>query len=144
MVRSVLGVLVGAVVWMVGFFALATVLAQLWPDYAIHGRQWTREGVFTFTPPMACCNLVFWVLAEVGAGWVAGRIATRGGAVWVLAGLVGIYLAALHLALYWPRFPWWYNLGVVIPVVPAVLLGGRLANSRRAAGRPTEGIPSAT
>ena len=135
MMRGVLGVVVGAVVWMVGFLALAMVLAQLWPDYAIHGRQWTRQGVFTFTPPMACCNLVFWVLAESGAGWVAGKIATRREAVWVLAGLVGIYLAVLHLILYWPRFPWWYNLGVVIPAVPAVILGGKLANSLRAAGR---------
>jgi hypothetical protein len=32
------------------------------------------------------------------------------------------YLAGLHLVLYWPRFPWWYNLGVVIPAVRAVLL----------------------
>ena len=130
MVRGVLGAVVGAVVWMVGFLALAMVLAQLWPDYAIHGRQWTRQGVFAFTPPMACCNLVFWLLAEIGAGWVAGKIAKRREAVWALAGLVGIYLAVLHLVLYWPRFPWWYNLGVVIPAVPAVLLGGKLARQR--------------
>ena len=131
MVRSVLGVVVGVVVWIVGFWILAILLAQLWPDYAIHGRQWVREGVFTFTPSMACCNLVLWVLAEIGAGWVAGRIAKRREAVWVLAGLLGIYLAVVHLILYWPRFPWWYNLGVVIPVVPAVLLGAKLANSPR-------------
>ena len=129
MLRSVLGVAVGAVLWMVGFYALAIVLAQLWPDYAIHGRQWMREGVFTFTPPMASCNLVLWVLAEIGAGWVAAKIAKRRGAVWALAGLLGVYLAAVHLVFYWPRFPWWYNLGVVIPAVPAVLLGARLANS---------------
>ncbi len=135
MVRTLLGVVVGAVSWMVGFWILAIVLAQLWPDYAIHGRQWIREGVFTFTQPMACCNLLFWVLAEIGAGWVAGKIAKRRDAVWVLAGLLGIYLAAMHLVLYWPRFPWWYNLGVVIPAVPAVLFGGKLANSFRAAGR---------
>jgi hypothetical protein len=78
MVRSVLGVVVGAVVWMVGFFVLALVLAQLWPDYAIHGRQWTRQGV-------------------------------------------------------------WYNLGVVIPAVPAVVLGGKLANSLRAARSQAQG-----
>jgi hypothetical protein len=135
MVRDVLGVVVGAVLWMMGFFVLALVLAQLWPDYAIHGRQWTRENVFTFTPLMACCNLVFWVLAEFCAGWVAGKIAKRREAVWVLAGLVGIYLAALHLALYWPRFPWWYNLGVVIPAVPAVLMGSRLAREKVTATR---------
>jgi hypothetical protein len=131
MVRSVLGVVAGAIVWMVGFYALAIVLAKLWPDYTIHARQWMREGVFTFTAPMAFCNLVLWVLAEIGAGWLAGKIAKRHGAVWVLAGLLGIYLAVLHLVLYWPRFPWWYNLGVVIPAVPAVLLGAKLANSSR-------------
>lgn len=136
MMRGVLGVLAGGILWAVGFFVLAVGLAQLWPDYAVHGRQWTRENLFTFTPLMACCNLVFWVLAEIAAGWVAAKIAKHREAVWVVAALLGIYLATLHLVLYWPRFPWWYNLGVVIPVVPAVLLGGRLVIApRRAAER---------
>ena len=135
MVRGVLGVLAGGFLWAAGFFVLALGLAQLWPDYAVHGRQWTRENLFTFTPLMACCNLVFWVLAEIAAGWVAATIAKRREAVWVVAALLGIYLATLHLLLYWPRFPWWYNLGVVIPVVPAVLFGGKLAIAPRAAER---------
>lgn len=135
MVRSVLAVVIGVVLWMVVFYVLATGLAQLWPDYAIHGRQWVREGAFTFTPLMALCNLVLWVLAEIGAGWVAAKISKRRGAVWMLAGLLGIYLALVHLILYWPRFPWWYNLGVVIPVVPAVLFGAKLAKSSGATAK---------
>lgn len=127
-VRVVLGVVTGAVVWMVGFYALTTLLVHLWPDYALHARQWLRESAFTFTPAMACCNLLLWALAEIGAGWAAMRVAKRPHAAWILAGLVGTYLAAVHLILYWPRFPWWYNLGVVIPAAPAVLLGARLAN----------------
>lgn len=127
MVRSVLGVVIGALAWIVVFYALATGLAQLWPDYALHARQWVRDGAFTFTPAMACCNLAVWVLAEIDAGWVAARISRHRAAPWVLAALVGVYLAAVHLLLYWPRFPWWYNLGVVIPAIPAVLLGARLA-----------------
>ena len=127
MVRAVLGVVIGAADFIVSFFVLAEMLAMVWPDYAIHGRQWIREGVFTFTPAMAGCNLVLWVIAEASAGWTAAKIARRAQAVWVLAGLIGIYLAAVHLVLDWARFPWWYNLGVVIPAVPAVLWGGRLA-----------------
>jgi len=126
-VRNVLAVVVGACVWMVAFYALATGLAQLWPDYALHARQWVRDGAFTFTAAMACCNLALWVLAEIAAGWVAAKIGTARRAAWVLAVVVGLYLAAVHLLLYWPHFPWWYNLGVVIPAVPAVLLGERLA-----------------
>ncbi len=123
MVRSVLGVVVGAILWMIVFYVLALALAHWWPEYAIHGRQWLRQGVFTFTPTMAVCNLVLWVLAEMGAGWMEARISQHRRAAWVLAGLLGVYLAAVHLLFYWPRFPWWYNLGVVIPAVPAVLLG---------------------
>lgn len=127
MVRGVLAVLVGAVVWMIGFYALATALAQLWPDYAIHARQWLEAGTFTFTPPMACSNLALWALAEAGAGWVTARISRLRPAVWALAGLIAIYLAAIHVVMSWPLFPWWYNLGVVIPAIPAVLLGASLA-----------------
>jgi len=128
MVRGVLGVLTGAVVWTIGFYALATPLAQLWPDYAIHARQWLKEGAFTFTPPMACCNLALWALAEAGGGWVTAKISGRRAAVWALAGLIAIYLAVIHVVMSWPLFPWWYNLGVVIPAVPAVLLGASLAS----------------
>ncbi len=135
MICSGLGVIVGAVLWMATFWTLSMGLVHLWPAYAIHGRQWVREGLFTFTPPMASCNLVSWALGGIVAGWVAAKIAKRREAVWVLAALLGVYLAMLHLLLNWPRFPWWYNLGVVIPAVPAVLLGAQLAKSRRSASR---------
>lgn len=130
MMRSVLGVAIGALVAMVGFYLLAAALAHLWPDYAIHARQWVRDGAFTFTPAMACCNLLLWVLADAAAGWVAAKVSQRLQAVWALAGLVAICLAAVHLVLHWPLFPWWYNVGVVLPAAPAVLLGGWLANRR--------------
>jgi hypothetical protein len=138
MMRSILGVISGAIVWMLGFFVLVLILAQLWPDYAIHGRQWTHENSFTFTPLMACCNLVFWILAEIGAGWTAAKIAKRREATWILAALVAIYFIAVHLVLYWSRFPWWYNLGVVVPAVPALLWGGRLANPFRPESKSAE------
>jgi hypothetical protein len=132
MIRSIVAVVIGALIWLAAFYALASGLAQLWPEYAIHGRQWVREGVFTFTPSMAFCNLVFWVLGEIAAGWATAKISRRRAVAWVLAGLLGTYLATLHLVLYWIRFPWWYNLAVVLTAIPAVLLGARLAARYRA------------
>ena len=129
MVRGALGLVVGVILWMAVFYALAVGLALAWPDYALNGRNWTRQGVFTFTPLMACCNLAFWMIADIAAGWVTGRVTKRREMIWTLAILLGIYLAVLHVA-YWSRFPWWYNLGVIVPTVPAVILGGRISLAR--------------
>jgi len=127
MVRSVLGVVVGFVVWFAGFMVLAILLAQLWPEYRVHGQTWLNQHVFDFPNEMGAFNVLFWILAEVAAGWVALLIARRREALWVLAALVGGYLAYEHLYVEWTNIPAWYNLAVAISAVPAVLLGGTLA-----------------
>jgi hypothetical protein len=132
-VLAVIGVVAGAAVWMLAFFAEVAVLAAAWPAFREPGRIWQTEFVFTFTTPMASMLLLCWLLAAIAAGWTAAKIGRQGWAVWVLAGLVGIYLFAMHIVLYWATFPWWYNLGVVVPAVPAILVGARLANRRREA-----------
>lgn len=131
MIRSILGVIAGALTWMFGFFLMAILLAQVWPAYQVPARAWMERNVFEFPPPQALCNVVFWILAAIAGGWVAMKIARRSSAVGVLAALIGVYLIAMHLFLNWDMFPWWYNLGVVIPAVPAVLWGGRLAGGTR-------------
>jgi hypothetical protein len=127
MVRGGLGVIVGALIWMVLFFTLARGLLMVWPEYAVHARAWAADGTYDFTAPMSVFNAAFWFLAEVGAGWLTVVIARRREAGWVLAALLMAYLSLLHLYLYWPNFPWWYNLAVALPSGLAVLLGGRLA-----------------
>jgi len=131
MVRSIVGVVVGLVLWMVLFFTLAILLGQVWPDYRVHARTWLAETRFTFTDGMAACNLVMWAVAACAAGWTTATIARRSGALWTLAAIVTGYLALLHLVLNWSQFPSWYNLGVVLPALPATILGGWLAGRPR-------------
>jgi hypothetical protein len=131
MVRSVLGVVVGAIAWIVGAYLVAMALMLLWPEYAIHARHFRQDGSFTFTPPTAVGNLIIWVLGEIFAGWVVMKIAQRREAVWVLAAMLGLFLAYMHLIRAWSVLPSWYNLGVAIPPVAAVLLGGRLGAKGR-------------
>jgi hypothetical protein len=131
MLRKIIGFVAGGLAWMPLFFALAIGLGLVWPGYAEHGRVWFEENVFTFTSAMAAMNVVFWALADVGAGWVAMTIAKHRAVLWMLAGTVTFYLGLLHFGLYWALFPWWYNVGVVIPALPAVLLGGYVARAAR-------------
>ena len=77
---------------------------------------------------MAALNVVCWVLAEVFAGWLAVAIGRRREAAWALAAVLALYLCVLHLYLYWPNFPWWYNVCVAGLAAPAVLLGAKLAS----------------
>jgi hypothetical protein len=131
MLRKALGVIAGVVVCMGLANVLFFALAGLWHDYGLHGREYIRHGVFTFTPLMSACNLVIWMTGEFAAGWVAMKISKQQEAVWVLAAIVVAYAAFIHLITRWSDFPSWYNLGVVIPAGFAVLLGARLAGSNR-------------
>jgi hypothetical protein len=133
--RSALGIVIGAIVWMAVFTVLAVATAAIWPDYWVHGRAWNTEHVYGFTPPMSVVNALLWILGEIAAGWVAVVIARRRQALWVLAAGIGLYLAFMHLYYEWANLPWWYNLLVAIPAVPAVLLGGKLAGRRDASTR---------
>ncbi len=127
MQRSILGIIAGAALCYLGFLALAFGLAQLWPAYAVHGRTYLQQRVFTFPAPMAACTLLLWVAAAFAAGFVAMKITRTWGALQALAALIVAYAAAVHLILEWPRFPWWYNVTVVLQMGPAVLLGARSA-----------------
>jgi hypothetical protein len=127
MVRAVAGVIVGGIVWWMGFWTVAIGVAALWPAYGAAGRALMNGGVGTFTPTMYAWNLLMWVLAEIAGGWIAVVVARRREAAWVLAALLMVFLCFMHLYLEWARFPGWYNLGVALFSGPAVLWGGRLA-----------------
>jgi hypothetical protein len=127
MLRLLIGILGGALVWMPAFFILARLLFFVWPDYALHAQTWITAQVYDFTPSMSVCNALFWFLAETAAGWVAVAIARRREAAWVLAALVMGYMSFMHLYYVWDSLPWWYNLAVALPSGAAVLVGGTLA-----------------
>jgi hypothetical protein len=126
LIRPLLAVLTGAIVWMLGFLVLTQILVLLWPDYGVAARTWTHTNVYTFTPPMSVFNASFWILAEIAAGWLTAVIARRPRAVWTLAVLIMGYLCFVHLYYVWHEFPWWYNLVVALASGPAALLGGKL------------------
>ena len=140
MVRAVLGVVAGWIVWFLAFLGLAIGLAAVWPEYRVHGQAWMNDHIFDFPTNMAVFNVIFWILAEIAAGWVTMAIARRREALWVLAAIVGPYLFYEHLYAEWANIPAWYNVAVAITAIPAVLLGGKLAGRSAQPVRPAPAI----
>lgn len=129
MVRNVIAVLAGLVVWVPAFLIVVQLPLHTWPAYADAVEAY-RKGAYEFTSAMSVVNALAWILAEVFAGWLTVVIARRRAAAWVLAAVLTTTLGFLHLYYYWDRYPWWYNLTLVITAIPAVLLGARLAATR--------------
>ncbi len=96
MVRGILGVVGGGIVWWMGFFGLARLLYLSWPAYATTAHEFMITGVSEFTTPMYAWQVLFWVLAEIAAGWIAVVIARRRESAWVLAALLMTFVCFMH------------------------------------------------
>ena len=126
--RPILAIVAGYLAWMVGFWVPASALASVWPELRELAQLTFDEGRYDIFPtPMLVSFQVIWVLANGAAGLVARFIAKRRLEVWILAALLLGYFAYNHLWALWNVMPDWYNVLVVILVVPGVLIGLRVA-----------------
>jgi hypothetical protein len=128
MVRSIGGVLLGAVGWV----AIATlgnwVLRVVLPGYS------QVEKDMAFTLPMQISRLALGLVASLGAGALCALVA---GQRRVPPGVLGAIMVALFLPVHyelWDKFPVWYHLFFLITLAPAVIAGALLV--RQAAGSP--------
>jgi hypothetical protein len=122
--RSVLAVVAGYAVWTVAFWILIFLLALAWPALRDAGVVFFEQGRYDiFATPMLVAFQFMWPIANAAAGLVTRLISRRQLEVWVLAALLFAYF---HLWALWDELPVWYNVVVVIPVVPMVLVGGLL------------------
>ena len=122
--RAVGSIVAGLVAWAVVVTLLNFGLRAAIPDYH------AAEGTLEFTMTMKIGRLIEAAVASLAAGAVAGFVAPS--ARWVpwLVGLItlGMFLP-VHVSL-WTKFPVWYHLAFLVPLVPLVVLGARLTSSK--------------
>jgi hypothetical protein len=122
--RTVLAVIGGLVAWAVIVTVIDIGLRLVLPDYR------AAETTLTFTLTMKIARLAMAAVTSLGAGAIVGWIAPRSR--WAPS-IVGLVILALFLPEHvqlWPRFPIWYHLSFLVPLVPLVLLGARLRRTR--------------
>jgi hypothetical protein len=126
--RTIGGIVAGLVTWAVVVTILNFGLRAAIPDYH------AAEATLQFTMTMKVGRLVEAALASLAAGAIVGVVAPSSRWAPWLVGLItlGIFLP-VHVSL-WTRFPIWYHLAFLVPLVPLVVLGSRLTGS---AGRRT-------
>ena len=121
--RTIGAIVAGLVSWAVVVTILNFGLRAAIPGYH------AAEATLQFTMTMNVGRLVEAALASLAAGASVGVIAPPSRWAPWLVGLItlGMFLP-VHVSL-WSRFPIWYHLAFLVPLVPLVVLGSRLTGS---------------
>lgn len=126
--RNALALPAGYAAWVAAFWTPILLASLVWGTLSDVGQEFWREQRYDIFPTS---TLVFfqlaWLLANGAAGFVAQWVGRSRRLVWIGAGLLFAYFAYNHWWALWGVMPDWYNVLVVIPVVPMVWLGSVLA-----------------
>jgi hypothetical protein len=121
MLKAILGVVVGLMV----FLAVATIggliLRFSWPAYA------SVAAAMTFTLPMLITRLSIGAIATLSAGLVTALIARLSIRATLATGVVLLLGFVPQHIVIWARFPAWYHLTFLLSLLPLTYLGGRAA-----------------
>ena len=133
--RIILGVLVGLVVWTVVVTACDIAMRKLWIDYAL------VEKSLVFTLPMKIMRLWESAVTSLVSGYAVALVAKeRRKAPLATGALIFAMFLPSHISI-WHKFPVWYHLTFFTSLVLLSLAGGLL---RRPAGVSNHTIAEAT
>lgn len=123
MIRSVVAIVVGAVVW----FVVAT-LGNFLERLAIPGYA-AAEPAMAFTLAMLIGRLATGLTSSLAAGAATAGLGTTI-AVRVLAVVMVVFFVPVHYTL-WDRFPLWYHAFFLLSLAPTIWAGSRLVATRK-------------
>ena len=134
MLRAAGSILAGLVTW-----AIIVTLLNFGLRLTIPGYH-AAEATLQFTLAMKIGRLAEAAIASVAAGAVVTLIAPRTRWAPALVGLIilGMFLP-VHLSL-WDKFPIWYHLAFLVPLVPLTAGGGMLMLARNTGPRTAVSI----
>ena len=135
MLRIILGLIAGFIVWSIVWVGTDALLSAISPDW--FGKIFTEfqnavNRNEPFTPPVSVSiYLVFQsVLCSLIAGFTAAAIAKENRkstlALGVLLLATGVFVEAYH----WNYFPLWYHVSFLLFLIPTTILGGRLQGEK--------------
>ena len=135
MFRLIVGILSGAVVWLVSVFVLGFLCGMAWPEMA------AVRDMTLLTVPMLITRLSISAVSSLLGGYVAAMIGRESTRAPMGAGILLLVLFVPYHLTIWHNFPVWYHLTFFVSLPVLSMLGGILhAGGPKSLGRPGEQI----
>lgn len=123
MVRMILSVVAGLLVWVLLITVCGAIVRASWPEYVAAAES------MAFTLPMLFARLAISTVSLLAAAGITALVApgTVTSTV-VLGSVLLIGFIPIHIGL-WDKFPVWYHLTFLLSLIPLSILGGRLGRT---------------
>lgn len=120
MLRIILGVIAGFVLWSILWVGIDAVLRAISPSYN------ASVEAMSFSSAQLIIPLVLTAFCSIAAGYAAAWVARENTlAPWILGVILLVVGIFVQLSV-WDKIPLWYNLTFWILLIPATVLGGKL------------------
>ncbi len=123
MLRKVLGIIVGFVVWSILWVGIDAGLRAIFSSY--------DESVkaMTFSSTMLMIPLALSAFCSIVSGFVAALIARENSKSPFVLGILLLIVGIFVQISVWDKIPLWYNFAFWVLLIPMTILGGRLRSS---------------
>lgn len=126
MLRSILSVIAGNIVWTILWLGMSAVLANMYPYIADGKTKVESMSLLLFL-------LVYSIVISVIAGYVTALIARQKEIAHTFAlGILQLALGIFFQSQSWNLLPIWYHLSFLLLLIPGNLLGGHLRQKQTA------------
>ena len=120
MLKIILGIIGGFVVWSILWVAGDAVLRTVWTSY----DESVKTMNLSFS--MLIMPLILSVIVSIISGYIAALIARENTKSPLILGIILLIVGVLVQMSVWEQIPLWYHLTFLILLVPMTILGGKL------------------
>lgn len=130
MVRIILAVVVGFIVWSILWVGSDQVLRGASKEYGAH--QYALEMAIDNGTPFAADNSIMLIgiarsiIFSLMAGFLAAFIANENRKTTLILGVLILLIGLLVQGMLWNYYPVWYHAVFLILLIPMIVIGGRL------------------
>ncbi|MGC2237955.1 MAG: hypothetical protein WA584_17480 [Pyrinomonadaceae bacterium] len=120
MLRIILGVVAGFIVWSILWVGADAVIRAIWTSYDESAKAMSFQTSMLFVP------LILSAVVSVISGLIAALIARENTKSPLILGIILLIVGLLVQLSVWNQIPLWYHLTFLILLIPATILGGKL------------------